>query len=123
MSIGMSPFVAGLSPNPPLRVMASASGLRKARGEDEGVRTPEWDTQPHSDGPQRLGPEGQGMGYRHVVGAMLAVTLFSGIASAESSARVQIEEFFRRATAILSEDPDVDRARDDVRDVPTGSDF
>ena len=55
------------------------------------------------------------MGYRHVVGAMLAVTLCSGISSAESSARVQIEEFFRRATAILSEDPDVDRARDDVR--------
>ena len=51
------------------------------------------------------------MGYRHVVGAMLAVTLFSGISSAESSARVQIEEFFRRATAILSEDTDVDRAR------------
>ena len=55
------------------------------------------------------------MGYRHVVGALLAVTLCSGIARAESSARVQIEEFFRRATAILSEDPDVDRARDDVR--------
>jgi hypothetical protein len=33
------------------------------------------------------------MGYRHVVGAMLAVMLCSGISSAESSARVQIEEF------------------------------
>src|SRR5258705_12329313 len=55
------------------------------------------------------------MGYRHVVGAMLAVMLCSGISSAESSARVQIEEFFRRATAILSEDTDVERARDDVR--------
>ncbi len=55
------------------------------------------------------------MGYRHVVGAMLAVMLCSGISSAESSARVQIEEFFRRATAILSEDTDPDRARDDVR--------
>jgi phospholipid transport system substrate-binding protein len=55
------------------------------------------------------------MGYRHVVGAMLAVMLCSGIASAESSARTEIEEFFRRATAILSEDTDSDRARDDVR--------
>ena len=55
------------------------------------------------------------MGYRHVVGAMLAVMLCSGISSAESSARVQIEEFFRRATAILSQDTDPDRARDDVR--------
>ena len=55
------------------------------------------------------------MGYRHVVGAMLAVMLCSGISSAESSARVQIEEFVRRATAILSEDADVERARDDVR--------
>jgi peptidoglycan-associated lipoprotein len=55
------------------------------------------------------------MGYRHVVGAMLAVMLCSGIASAESSGRAQIEEFFRRATAILSEGTDADRARDEVR--------
>lgn len=55
------------------------------------------------------------MGYRHVVGAMLAVMLFSGIASAESSGRAQIEEFFRRATVILSEGRDADRARDEVR--------
>ena len=39
MSIGMSPFVVGLAPNPPLWVMPSASGLRRARGEDEVVRT------------------------------------------------------------------------------------
>jgi outer membrane protein OmpA-like peptidoglycan-associated protein len=55
------------------------------------------------------------MGYRHVVGAMLAVMLFSGISSAESSARAQIEEFFRGATAILSESTDADRAREEVR--------
>ena len=57
------------------------------------------------------------MGYRHVVGAMLAVMLFSGISSAESSARAQIEEFFRRATAILSESPDANRAREEVREL------
>ncbi len=57
------------------------------------------------------------MGYRHVVGASLAVMLFSGLSSAESSARVRIEEFFRRATAILSEGTDANRARDDVRDL------
>src|SRR6266567_4700012 len=57
------------------------------------------------------------MGYRHVVGAMLAVMLCSGISSAESSARTEIEEFFRRATAILTEGTDADRARDEVREL------
>ena len=57
------------------------------------------------------------MGYHHVVGAMLAVMLFSGISSAQSSARAQIEEFFRRATAILSEGTDANRARDEVREL------
>jgi outer membrane protein OmpA-like peptidoglycan-associated protein len=57
------------------------------------------------------------MSYRHVVGAMLAALLLSGVSSAESSARAQLEEFFRRATAILSEGTDANRARDDVRDL------
>jgi outer membrane protein OmpA-like peptidoglycan-associated protein len=55
------------------------------------------------------------MSYRHVVGALLAVMLCSGTASAGSSGRAQIEEFLRRATAILSEGTDADRARDEVR--------
>jgi outer membrane protein OmpA-like peptidoglycan-associated protein len=58
------------------------------------------------------------MGSRHVVvGTMLGVMLCSGLSNAESSARGQIEEFFRRATAILSEGTDARRARDDVRDL------
>jgi peptidoglycan-associated lipoprotein len=48
---------------------------------------------------------------------MLAVMLFSGLSSAESSARAQIEEFFQRATAILSAGTDENRARDDLRDL------
>src|SRR6266566_320280 len=59
------------------------------------------------------------MGYRHVVGAMLAVMLCSGVSSAESSARTEIEEFFRRATAILTEGTDADREREEFSRVFT----
>ncbi len=57
------------------------------------------------------------MRYRLVIGTVLALILLPSLSSAESSPRSQLEEFFRRATAILSDATNAKQARDDVRDL------
>jgi peptidoglycan-associated lipoprotein len=57
------------------------------------------------------------MRYRLVIGTVLALILFSSLSSAESSPRSQLEEFFRRATAILTDATNAEQARDDVSDL------
>jgi outer membrane protein OmpA-like peptidoglycan-associated protein len=57
------------------------------------------------------------MRYRLVIGTVLALILLPSLSSAESSARFQLEEFFRRATAILTDATTAKQARDDVRDL------
>ncbi len=57
------------------------------------------------------------MRYRLVIGTVLALVLLPSLSSAESSPRSQLEEFFRRATAIVSDATSAKQARDDVRDL------
>jgi outer membrane protein OmpA-like peptidoglycan-associated protein len=57
------------------------------------------------------------MRYRVVIGTVIGLVLLPSLSSAESSPRSQLEEFFRGATAILSDATDAKQARDDVRDL------
>jgi phospholipid transport system substrate-binding protein len=57
------------------------------------------------------------MRYRLVIGSMLALILLPSLSSAESSPRSRLEEFFHRATAILTDATNAKQARDDVRDL------
>ncbi len=56
-------------------------------------------------------------GFALAVGSMLGILLLSNLSSAESSPRGKLEDFFARATAILSAATDAKDARDDVRDL------
>jgi outer membrane protein OmpA-like peptidoglycan-associated protein len=57
------------------------------------------------------------MRYRLVIETVLALILLPSLSSAESSPRSQLEEFFQRATAILTDATNAKQARDDVRDL------
>ena len=56
-------------------------------------------------------------GFALAVGSMLGILLLSNLSSAESSPRGKLEDFFARATAILSAATDARDARDDMRDL------
>ena len=57
----------------------------------------------------------RGRGFSLAVGTMLAVILTSSMASAETSPRGELEDFFGRVTAVLSVATNAKQARDDVR--------
>jgi outer membrane protein OmpA-like peptidoglycan-associated protein len=57
------------------------------------------------------------MVYRHAIGMLLALIVIPHLSSATSSPRAEMENFFERATVILSEATDAQQARADVLDL------